>query len=62
MLHVLLIRMKEDEVLFEFDDGGNNFKKGFYLKTDSIEVIVNQLLEKGINNNPKENPFSKLKY
>ena len=50
------------EILFEFDDGGNNFKKGFYLKTDSIEVIVNQLLEKGINNDPKENPFGKLKY
>ena len=50
---------EKDEVLFEFDDGGINFKKGFYLKTDSIESIVNNLLEKGINNNPKLNPFAK---
>jgi hypothetical protein len=49
------------EVLFEFDDGGINFNKGFYLKTDSIEVVVNLLIEKGVNNNPKLNPFSRLK-
>jgi hypothetical protein len=45
---------EKGEVLFEFDDGGNNFNKGFYLKTDSIEVIINQLIEKGINNDPKK--------
>ena len=50
---------EKDQVLFEFDDGGNNFKKGFYIKTDSIESIVNNLIEKGINNNPKLNPFAK---
>ena len=47
------------EVLFEFDDGGNRFNKGFYMKTDSIEVIVNFLIEKGVNNDPIKNPFSK---
>ncbi len=51
---------EKGEVLFEIDDGGNNFNKGFYIKTDSIEVIVNNLLEKGINNDPKLNPFAKL--
>ena len=52
---------QKDEVLFEFDDGGNNFNKGFYLSTNSIEVVINQLIEKGVNNDPKLNPFSRLK-
>jgi len=52
---------EKGEVLFEFDDGGNNFKKGFYLKTDSIESVVSQLLEKGVNNDPTKNPFSRIK-
>ena len=52
---------EQDEVLFEFDDGGNRFKKGFYLKTDSIEAVVNLLIEKGVNNDPSKNPFSKIK-
>lgn len=47
------------EVLFEFDDGGNHFQKGFYLKTDSIEVVINKLIEHKINNNPSLNPFAK---
>jgi len=50
---------EKGEVMFEFDDGGNRFNKGFYIKTDSIEVIVNNLIEKGVNNNPKLNPFAK---
>jgi len=50
---------EKGEVMFEFDDGGNKFNKGFYIKTDSIEVIVNNLIEKGVNNNPKLNPFAK---
>lgn len=53
--------MKKNEVLFEFDDGGNRFKKGFYLKTDSIEAVVTLLIEKGVNNDPTKNPFSKIK-
>lgn len=50
-----------NEVLFEFDDGGNNFNRGFFVKTDSIEVLINELLEKGVNNDPTKNPFSKIK-
>ena len=46
------------DVLFEFDDGGNNFNRGFFIKTDSIVVIFNTLIEIGINNNPESNPFS----
>ena len=50
-----------NEIMFEFDDGGNNFNRGFFLKTESIEVIVSTLIEKGINNNPADNPFSIIK-
>ena len=52
---------EKGDVLFEFDDGGNNFNKGFYLKTNSIEVVINQLIDKGINNIPSKNPFSRIK-
>jgi hypothetical protein len=47
------------EILFEIDDGGHSFSKGFFMKTDSIEVIINKLLEHNINNDPSQNPFSK---
>ena len=47
-----------NEIMFEFDDGGNNFNRGFFVKTDSIEVLVSTLIEKGIGNNPADNPFS----
>ena len=51
---------KEDinEIMFEFDDGGANFNRGFFVKTDSVEVLINTLIEKGIDNNPNHNPFS----
>lgn len=50
-----------NEVLFELDDGGNKFQKGTYFKTESIETIVTTLIEKGVNNDAKKNPFSSLK-
>ena len=50
---------EKGEVMFEFDDGGINFNKGFYIKTNSIESIVNNLIERGVNNDPKLNPFAK---
>lgn len=37
------------EYLFEFDDGNQYFKKGFSLKTDSIEVVVRKLIESGVS-------------
>ena len=37
------------EFLFEFDDGNQFFKKGFSLKTDSIEVVVRKLLDSGVS-------------
>ena len=37
------------EYLFAFDDGNVNFRPGFSLKTDSIEVVVNRLLANGVS-------------
>jgi hypothetical protein len=50
-----------NETLFEIDDGGNNFPKGTYIKTESIEIIISMLIDKGVNNDASKNPFSKLK-
>jgi hypothetical protein len=38
----------KDEYLFCFDDGNQNFKGNFSLKTDSIEVVVQRLLKAGV--------------
>jgi hypothetical protein len=38
------------EVLFELDDGGVKIPKSFYLKTESIEVLVKYLIDSGISN------------
>ena len=35
------------EVLFEFNDGGNRFIKNFNLKTQSMEIVVTTLIERG---------------
>lgn len=48
-----------NEIMFEFDDGGMRFPRNFFLKTHSIEMVVEYLLEKGISQNDKENPFYK---
>lgn len=50
-----------NDVLFEIDDGGNLFQKGTYFKTESIETLVTLLLNKGVNNDAKKNPFFSLK-
>jgi len=50
-----------NEVLFELDDGGNKFPKGSYFKTESIETLVTELLNRGVNNDVSKNPFAKLK-
>lgn len=38
------------EVLFELDDGGAKIPKNLYLKTESIEVVVDFLIKNGISN------------
>jgi len=50
-----------NEVLFEIDDGGVKFLKGSFYKTESVEIIVAELIDKGINNDASKNPFAKIK-
>lgn len=36
------------EVFFEFNDGGNKFPKNYNLKTQSMEIVVTTLIERGV--------------
>lgn len=36
------------DIMFEFNDGGQLFPRNFSLKTNSMEVIITTLLEKGV--------------
>ena len=45
--------------MFEIDDGGVRFPRNYFIKTHSIEVIVEYLLEKGITQNDTESQFYK---
>lgn len=49
------------DVMFEIHDGGTRFPKNFSIKTDSIEVMVQQLVEKGVSTDAKSNTFFKSK-
>jgi len=40
-----------NEVLFEIHDGGKRIPKNFFIKTDSIEVIIDYLIRHGVANN-----------
>ena len=46
----------KEEYLFNFDDGNQNFKGNFSLRTDSIEVVVQRL----ISNNVSQKEHSKF--
>jgi hypothetical protein len=50
-----------NEVMFEFDDGGNRFVKNFFIKTHSIEIIVEHLLSNGVAQHDETNSFFKTK-
>jgi len=45
------------EVMFELNDGGIRFPKNLSIKTESIEVIITHLLERGINNDSSSSPY-----
>jgi len=47
------------EVAFEFNDGGNKFTKNYNLKTQSMEVIITNLIEKGIPQKTEDSNFLK---
>ena len=40
-----------NEVVFELHDGGRRIPKNMFIKTDSIEVIVEYLIRHGVSNN-----------
>jgi len=46
-----------NDIMFELNDGGVRICKNYSIKTDSIEVIISYLLEKGINNKPENSPY-----
>lgn len=50
-----------NETLFEFDDGNQKFPNSPFVKTESIEVVVQFLIEHGVNNDAAKNPFSNIK-
>ncbi len=50
-----------NDIMFEFNDGGNYFPKNFSINTESIEVIVQTLIDKGIPTISENSPFYKKK-
>jgi hypothetical protein len=51
MITCYLNKDNMDEILFEFNDGGRKILKNFFIKTDSIEVIIDYLIKNGVSNN-----------
>lgn len=47
------------DVIFEINDGGSLFPKNYNLKTNSMEIIITTLLEKGVNQKAEGNDFIK---
>tara|TARA_R110002020_G_scaffold127131_2_gene285285 strand:- start:1895 stop:2233 length:339 start_codon:yes stop_codon:yes gene_type:complete len=47
------------EYLFNFDDGNQNFKGNFSLRTDSIEVVVQRLLSNNVGQKTNSNFLTK---
>lgn len=47
------------DISFEFNDSGMRWPRNFMLNTRSVEVIIFQLVEKGIPTYSKDNPFFK---
>ena len=45
------------EIHFEFNDGGNRFKN-YNLKTQSMEIIITTLIEKGVPQKTEDNIYS----
>lgn len=47
------------DIVFEINDGGNQFPKNYNLKTSSMEIIITTLLEKGVPQKTEDNAFLK---
>jgi hypothetical protein len=48
-----------NDIMFEFDDGGRLFPSNFFIKTHSIEIIIQKLVEKGVTFNDTSSNFHK---
>lgn len=46
-----------NEIMFELNDGGQKIIKNYSIKTDSIEVVIRYLLERGVSNKPQQSPY-----
>jgi len=62
--HSLLItcyvnREGPGDVQFEFSDGGNKFTKNYNLRTQSMEVIITNLIEKGVPQKKEDSNYIK---
>lgn len=51
----------DNEIMFEFNDSGNYFPKNFSVNTESIEVIVQTLIDRGIPTISENSQFYKEK-
>lgn len=47
------------DIVFEFNDGGNRFPKNYNLKTQSMEIVVTTLIEKGVQQKTENSIFIK---
>ena len=47
------------DILFEINDGGNRFIKNFNLKTQSMEIIITTLIEKGVGQIEENSVYKK---
>lgn len=51
--------IEEFKILFEINDGGNKWPRNYYLKTSSLNIILQELADKEITINDIESPFYK---
>jgi len=47
------------DVYYEINDGGNLFPKNYHLKTNSMEIVITTLIEKGVSQKVDDDPFLK---
>lgn len=59
MITCYLNKENNGEVCFEFNDGGNRFVKNYFLKTQSMEIVITNLIEKNIPQKDETSVFVK---
>jgi len=64
--HSLMITCYENkdyngDIMFEFNDGGNKFPKNYNLLTDSMEIVITTMIERGIQQKTEDSIFIKTR-